>query len=335
MAKIVLGVGTSHGPMMLMEPEDWNARVEFDKGQIHPYLGSSYTYDELVEMRKEEGLAEQITLEVQRERLAACHKAVDQLVEAYERAKPDIAVIVGNDQMEAFSEGHMPSLAVYTGEDVINIPATDEQKSKMPPGIPKAAHGYWGDEGAHWPGQADLSKHIVEQMMVDGFDVARMAEMPQSSDWMSGVPHAFGYIYQNIMKRNVIPNVPVFVNTFYPPNQPSVGRVFDFGQALGRAIESWDSDLRVALFASGGLTHFVIDEKFDLGLLEAMKNNDREEVLQWPESYYQSGSSEAKNWIPMASAAGDAGLQMRMVDYVPCYRSLAGTGNAMAFAVWE
>ena len=335
MAKIVLGIGTSHGPMMLMEPEDWNARVEFDKTQIHSYQGESYSYDELVELRSEEGLAEQITLEVQRQRLAACHRAVENLVETFNRVKPDVAVIVGNDQMEAFSDENMPSLAVYSGEDVVNIPATPEQMANMPPGIPKAAPGYWGDEGAQWPGQADLGQHIIAQMMVEGFDVAKMTSMPQASDWMSGVPHAFGYVYQNIMQRNVIPNVPVFVNTFYPPNQPSAARVYDFGVALRRAIESWDSDLRVALFASGGLSHFVVDEKFDLGLLDAMKNNHREEVLQWPESYYQSGSSEAKNWIPMAAAAGDAGLQMTLIDYVPCYRSLAGTGNAMAFATWE
>ena len=335
MAKIVLGIGTSHGPMMLMEPEDWNARVEFDKTQIHSYQGTSYSYDELVELRHDEGLAEQIALNVQRERLAACNRAVKGLVETFNRVKPDVAVIVGNDQMEAFSDENMPSLAVYTGERVVNIPATPEQMAKMPPGIPKAAHGYWGEEGAEWPGEADLSQHIIAHMMVEGFDVARMSTMPQSSDWMSGVPHAFGYVYQNIMQRKVIPNVPVFVNTFYPPNQPSAARVYDFGLALRRAIESWDKDLRVAIFASGGLSHFVIDEEFDLGLLDAMKSNRREEVLRWPESYYQSGSSEAKNWIPMAAAAGDAGLQMSLVDYVPCYRSLAGTGNAMAFTVWE
>lgn len=335
MAKIVLGIGTSHGPMMLMDPEDWNARVEFDKSQIHSFKGESYSFDELVELRKDEGIAKEIELDVQRERLAACNKAVDQLVEAYERVKPDIAVIVGNDQMEAFSHDNMPCMAVYTGEDVVNIPAGPKEIANMPPGIPKAAHGYWGDEGAHWPGQADLGQHIVRHMMQNSFDVSQMTSMPQKSDWMKGVPHAFGYIYQNIMKRNVIPNVPIFINTFYPDNQPTPGRVFDFGRSLREAIESWDSDLTVAVFASGGLTHFVIDEEFDRGILDAMAKNDRDEVVKWPENLYASGSSETKNWLPLASAAGDAGLKMKLVDYVPCYRSLAGTGNAMAFAIWE
>lgn len=335
MANIVLGIGTSHGPMMLMKPEDWNARVEFDKTQNHPYQGASYTFDELVELKRDEGLAQQITLKVQHERLQACQKAVDRLVEVFDQVQPDVAVIVGNDQMEAFTNENSPCLAIYSGEDVVNIPAGPEQLAKMPPGIPKAAPGYWGDEGARWPGQADLGQHIIERMMVEGFDVTQMSTMPQVCEWMRGVPHAFGFVYQKIMQRNVIPNVPVFINTFYPSNQPSAERVYDFGLALRRAIESWEKDLRVAIIASGGLSHFVVDEEFDRGLLDAMQKNSREELLRWPESFYQSGTSETKNWIPVASAVGDVGLRMSLIDYVPCYRSLAGTGNAMAFAVWE
>ena len=335
MAKIVLGIGTSHGPMMLMEPEYWNERVEFDKTQTHSYQGASHSFGELVKLRRDEGLAEQISLDVQNERLQACHRAVDRLVETFNRVQPDVAVIVGNDQMEAFTKENMPCLAVYSGEEIVNIPASPEQLAKMPPGIPKAAPGYWGSERAQWSGQADLGQHIIARMMIDGFDVTELSTMPQSCDWMSGVPHAFGYVYQKIMQKNVIPNVPVFVNTFYPPNTPTAQRVYEFGLALRRAIESWESDSRVAIIASGGLSHFVVDEKFDRAILEAMENNSREDLLQWPETFYQSGTSEVKNWIPVAAAAGDAGLTMSLIDYVPCYRSLAGTGNAMAFTVWE
>ena len=42
-----------------------------------------------------------------------------------------------------------------------------------------------------------------------------------------------------------------------------------------------------------------------------------------------------KNWIAAAAAAQRAGLTMELVDYVPCYRSLAGTGNAMGFVRWN
>ena len=53
-----------------------------------------------------------------------------------------------------------------------------------------------------------------------------------------------------------------------------------------------------------------------------------------PETYLQSGTSEFKNWIPVGAIMHDAGLRMDVVDYVPCYRSSAGTGNAMGFVRW-
>jgi 3-O-methylgallate 3,4-dioxygenase len=50
---------------------------------------------------------------------------------------------------------------------------------------------------------------------------------------------------------------------------------------------------------------------------------------------FRSGTSETKNWITTAGAVSNTKLKMNLVDYVPCYRSEAGTGNAMAFATWE
>jgi 3-O-methylgallate 3,4-dioxygenase len=104
---------------------------------------------------------------------------------------------------------------------------------------------------------------------------------------------------------------------------------------LGDAIESWDSDSRIALIASGGLTHFVIDEGVDGILLEAMRTRNIDRVLKLGEPIFQDGTSEAKNWLPLAGAMAELKLPMNLVDYVPCYRSEAGTGNAMAFAYWK
>jgi 3-O-methylgallate 3,4-dioxygenase len=53
------------------------------------------------------------------------------------------------------------------------------------------------------------------------------------------------------------------------------------------------------------------------------------------EAIFQAGTSEVKNWIPVAGAMDELGFGMEVIDYVPCYRSEAGTGNAMAFATWE
>jgi hypothetical protein len=137
------------------------------------------------------------------------------------------------------------------------------------------------------------------------------------------------------MRDLVVPHVPVFVNTFYPPNQPTAARCFEFGRALARAIASWPEDTSVAVFGSGGLTHFVVDEDFDHCVLEAIQKADPAALSQFPEAMFQSGTSEIKNWITVAGAMAEAGLQMKLLDYVPCYRSEAGTGSAMGFAQWS
>jgi hypothetical protein len=90
-----------------------------------------------------------------------------------------------------------------------------------------------------------------------------------------------------------------------------------------------------ALMAVGGLTQFVIDEDFEQSVSSAMKNGDEAALTALPESYFKVGTAEIKNWIPVIAAMNTAGLKYHQVDYVPCYRSEAGTGNAMCFAYWQ
>ena len=60
MANIVFGVGCSHSPLLATEPEQWNLRAKDDAlNPEHWYQGGTYSFDELVEIRKDEGIAEQ------------------------------------------------------------------------------------------------------------------------------------------------------------------------------------------------------------------------------------------------------------------------------------
>ena len=94
-------------------------------------------------------------------------------------------------------------------------------------------------------------------------------------------------------------------------------------------------EVRPHLMASGGLTHFVIDEDLDRTVMSAMQNGDEKALASLPENLFKVGTAEIKNWYPVIAAMNAAGLKYRQVDYVPCYRSEAGTGNAMCFAYWE
>ena len=115
----------------------------------------------------------------------------------------------------------------------------------------------------------DLGVHIIKTLTEHDFDVAASKVWPEHA--RNGASHAFGHIYRQVMRDNVVPNVPIYQNTFFPPNQPSARRSYQFGQIVKKAIDSWESDKRVAVFASGGMSHFVIDEEFDRKFVAALK----------------------------------------------------------------
>jgi len=129
--------------------------------------------------------------------------------------------------------------------------------------------------------------------------------------------------------------VPIIQNTFFPPNQPSARRAYQFGRAVKRAIDSWQSDKTVAVFGSGGMSHFVIDEEFDRAFVDALRRKDRDHLMSIPLVDLQSGTSELKSWVTLAGVLEDADSRMHELDYVPCYRSTAGTGTANGFYWWE
>jgi hypothetical protein len=330
MAKIVLGMGTSHGPMLLTPAEDWALRVVADREAQHPFRGKTYSFKELVELRRSELLAKQIEPEVWRARHAACRKAINTLAQVFHEVKADVAVIVGNDQKEIFRESTTPALSVFWGDKIVNTMMSDERIASLPPGIAVSVPGYIPPGGATYPGAPDLGRHIIQALTLDGFDVTALTELPHDE-----TPHAFGFVYRQIMLDQAIPSVPIILNTFYPPNQPTVQRCSSYGCSLVKAIQSWETDARVALIASGGLTHFVIDEDVDRTVFDAMREGNIEKIEELGEAVFQSGTSEVKNWIPVAAAMAVLGYKFTAVDYVPCYRSEAGTGNAMGFVYWR
>jgi hypothetical protein len=336
MAQIFFGFGSSHGPLLSSSPENWDFRTAADKvNPAHPYRGKTYTFDQLLALRKGDNLATQNKIEVRRERHARTQQQLDRLAERLEAASPDVIVLVGDDQHEWFRPEMQPSFAVFHGETVLNT-AFDAAKAKnVPAGQAEVMRDRHPTQEQHYPVETELAARIIAQAVDDEFDVATLAREPRGAAGPIGVGHAVQFIYRRILRDRQVPLVPIFLNTFYPPNQPSPKRCFDFGRSIGRAIASWDSSKRVAVCASGGLSHFVIDEDFDHRIIEALKANDRAALLAEPNVLYQSGTSEVKNWITAAGILSETGLSMKLLDYVPCYRSEAGTGNAMAFAVWE
>jgi OH-DDVA oxygenase len=336
MADVVLGMWTTHGPTLALDPADWTIRVPTDKKMRHPFRGEVYDFDSLAALRIDEGLAEKCALEVRQKRAESCQAAIAEMERVWLEVKPDIAVVFGNDQGEVFLEDMSPAIAVFDGETFWNQPTSESQIPKSPPGLYEAEWGHNPNERTNYPGYPELAKLITRNAVNDGFDVSRFSIIQEREEnWASGIGHAFGFVIQRVMKEHIVPQVPLFFNTFYPPNQPHARRCFEFGRSVGRTIREWKSDARVAIFGSGGMTHFVIDEEFDHYFLDCLERRDGEALCAIEEKTLQSGTSEFKNWIGAAGVLFETSLKGETLAYEPCYRSEAGTGAAHGFVVWS
>jgi 3-O-methylgallate 3,4-dioxygenase len=340
MAKIVFGFGSSHGPLLATPPERWDLRAADDrKNPAHPFRGRIYTFPELVEARQgEKDFEKESGLEVRRERYERNNRAMDRLADKVDEVNPDIIVVVGDDQHEWFHEDIQPSFTVYCGEQVINAAIDPEKLKTKSPGIALAMSASHPPQDQAYPVPVELAYAIIEQAVADEFDVAVSMKQRTDEKGPIGVGHAVGFVYRRIVKDRPVPVLPILLNTYFPPNRPTAKRCYQFGQSIGRAIAGWNGpngNKRVAICASGGISHFVVDEEFDTRMLTAMKNRDTKTIFAEPENMFLSGTSETKNWITVAGILSETNLQMNLIDYVPSCRSEAGTGCGMAFATWE
>ncbi len=339
MAQIVYGFGSSHGPLLSTAPEKWDLRAAADrKNPAHAYRGGTYTFDELKALRREERLEREIEIDVRRARHERNQRALDRLAETFAAVDPDILVVVGDDQHEWFHAENQPSFSIYCGDSVVNTALDEKERARIDPGLAIAMSANHPPEDHVYPVPSGLARAIVERCIEDEFDVATSAAQPRDGTGAPiGIGHAVGFIYRRILRDRPVPVVPILLNTFWPPNQPTPRRCYRFGQSIGRAIKDWNGAngaQRVAVCASGGISHFVIDEDFDGRMLQAIKARDTATLFAEPNSMFRSGTSETKNWITVAGIMSETDFAMDLIDYVPCYRSDAGTGNAMAFATW-
>ena len=87
------------------------------------------------------------------------------------------------------------------------------------------------------------------------------------------------------------------------------------------------------MLASGGLSHFLVDEDFDRAILKACADKDAQFLQTLPRHKLHAGSSEILNWVVLAGAVKH--LDLDWFEYVPGYRTPAGTGTGLSFATWS
>jgi hypothetical protein len=332
MARIVGAFGVSHGPLLTTPPDQWHQRAAVDKrNPRHAYRGAYYDYPGLLAARNG-GFADQLDLETKTKRYNACQAGVAEVARRFAACGANCAIILGNDQHELFKDDFTPAFLVYAGAEIANIYPDEEEVELLDTmGLKIALKGHVPEGSAVYPG----APAVADALVAREFDVAISSKLPRPNGRDFGIPHAYGFIFRRIMNDAPPPTVPIFANVGETRNQPRLQRMIRFGHALKAAIDELPDNLDVAVFSSGGLTHFTIDEEFDQQVMAAMRAGDEEKLASFPESWFWGNTCETKSWFPMVAAMNDAGRRMDIIDYVPCYRSEAGTGQAMIFASWN
>ena len=212
------------------------------------------------------------------------------------RVKPDVVVVFYNDHGLNFFLDKMPTFAVGA--------ATAYQNADEGWGIPTLPP---------FKGCPDLSWHLIDHLIEQEFDIVTCQEML--------VDHAFTLPLKLFWPQEgacPVMTVPICINTVQFP-LPSAKRCFRLGQAVGDAIRSWNSDLKVVVMATGGLSHQLdgtragfINKAFDLQFMDSLISNP-----EWATQYSihelveKTGTQgvELLMWLAMRGALGSGAVK--------------------------
>jgi hypothetical protein len=259
-----------------------------------------------------------------------------------QRAAPDVLIVFGDDQQEAFDFNNFPALSVFVGPGFEGRRIDDGEGGEQP-------------SRATNPGHPDTAVAMLTGLMRKGFDPAFSMELPKPD---RGMCHAVMRSAQTLGNFE-IPIVPILVNHYFAP-QPSAMRSYQLGRAVGELIAELPNDLLIGVCGSGGMWHTPgapgawLNEEFDHTLLDLLKAGNARGMAEHFDSYEvpeddpsqlnyltqrsrnvtglpgfggpQGGTRESCSWI--AAAAVVEGRPSEVIDYVPVYASPLGVGFA-------
>ena len=227
------------------------------------------------------------------------------------RTRPDVAVVIYNDHGLNFFLDKIPTFAVGA--------APQYQNSDEGWGLPVLPA---------FPGNTEFSWHVIESLVEDEFDITMCQEMLVDHSFL--VPMSLMWSQESAWP---IQAIPVAVNTVQYP-QPTPARCYKLGQALRRAIESYDADLRVVVFGSGGMSHQLggeragfINKKFDLMFMDKLVNDPAALTSYSIAEIVESAGTEGVElimWLAMRGALGENAPLLHSHYHVPVSDTAAG-----------
>jgi protocatechuate 4,5-dioxygenase, beta chain len=227
------------------------------------------------------------------------------------QAQPDVIVLVYNDHASAFSLEIIPTFALGCAAD---FPIADEGWGPRP--VPAVK------------GHPELAAHIAQSVILDEFDLTIVNRM----DVDHGLTVPLSLMYGQ-PKEWPCPVIPLAVNVVvYPP--PTGRRCFELGRAIRKAINSYDEDLRVVVFGTGGMSHQLqgpraglINSAFDRRFLDALTRDPASLTrISHLELIREAGSEgiELVMWLVMRGALENKVEEVHRFYHVPASNTAVG-----------
>jgi protocatechuate 4,5-dioxygenase beta chain len=225
--------------------------------------------------------------------------------------KPDVVILVYNDHASAFSLEIIPTFAIGCADE---FPPADEGWGPRPVPIVK--------------GHPELAWHIAQSCILDEFDLTIVNKMEVDHGLTVPLNVTCGSPSEWPFKV-----IPICVNVVqYPP--PTGHRCFELGKAIRRAVDSFDQDLKVVIFGTGGMSHQLqgpraglINREFDTRFLDNL-TKDPQALVRMPHIEYvrEAGSEgiEMVMWLMMRGALDDEVDEIYRFYHVPASNTAVG-----------
>lgn len=228
--------------------------------------------------------------------------------------KPDVIFLVYNDHCTAFDASCIPTFALGCAAE---FQPADEGWGPRPVPVVK--------------NHQKLASHIAQSVILDEFDLTIMNEMEVDHGLTVPLSVMFGDIPEDGTWPALV--IPLCVNVVqYPP--PTGNRCYNLGKAIRRAIDSFDEDLNVVIFGTGGMSHQLqykraglINAEWDNRFLD-MVAHDPVAASQIPHLEYlrEAGSEgvEMVMWHVMRGALDDEVTEVHRHYHVPASNTAVG-----------
>lgn len=309
----VTTAGLSSHAFTFLSPDSWEARRAVTRDRYQRLNGR--------EPPPEPPQVVHETLEENVKRFGAIRHGLDAIRARVHEQRPDVLVLIGDDQDENFTTANLPQFAVYVGDEfVTRNPTTGEER--------------------RFRAAPQLASDLVVELVEAGFDVA------SSDRFVDGVlsSHAHREPLEFLELPGGVSVLLVFVNAIHVP-APTPARCIDLGRQLRSAIDALDGRASVAFYSSGGFSHFTagypwrhyegdytlgsIAEDFDREVVAAIRDGRGDQLGSLTSAdLLANGQVELRQHLVLLGALD--GVKPRYFAYEPFYRAVMG----MAVGLW-